>query len=262
MAEPPIFLLLWAFTAFLEITLLILLVRRKLNHTHVPLCVYVLAAILQSGIIAVAYWQFGPRSVPYYNIAWGTQAIVISTRWLAVIDIARKAFLGFSGIWELAIRVLFVVTAAALIYSVWSSGDRWNLAILTAERAEEFCIGTFLVFLLLFVRYYRLPLNNLERMLAIGFCLYSCFKVITYTVYERLRLPFANTWNYLTMLTFIASLLLWIGAVVKYSESPALAVEPALTPEQYLQLSQRLNSRLLLLNHRLEHLFRSGDSRL
>jgi hypothetical protein len=262
MAESPILNILWALTVLLEIALLILLLRRGLTRTHLPLFIYVSVVILQSAIMAIANWHFGSRSVPYYNIAWGTQAVVISARWFAVIDIARKAFLSFPGVWELAIRILFVVTAVALIYSVWSSRDRWNLAILTADRAEEFCIGTFLVILLIFVRYYRLPLNNLERMLAIGFCLYSCFKVITYTVYERLRLPFADTWNYVTMLTFIASLLIWIGAIAKYSEGPAPAVEPALTPEHYLELSQRLNSRLLLLNHRLENLFRSGDSRL
>lgn len=253
---------LWALTAFLEVTLLILLLRHKLHRTHRPLFIYVLAAIIQSGIVAYGSWRFGRDSVAFYNIAWGTQAIVISLRWFAVIDIARKAFAAFPGIWDLGIRILFVVTAVALIYSIWSSGERWKMAILTADRAEEFCIATFVVCLLLFVRYYRLPLNSLERLLAIGFCLYSCFKVITYTVYERLRLPFANTWNYLTMLTFIASVLLWIGAVAKYSESPAPVVEPALTPADYLALSEKLNARLHLLNHRLDHLFRSGDSRL
>jgi hypothetical protein len=262
MAEPRLIYVLWALTTLLEITLLILLVRRKLTHTHLPLCIYVIATIIQSGITAVVYWRFGPNSVPSFNFAWGTQAVVISARWFAVIDIARKASSGFSGIWELAVRVLFVVTAVALIYSIWSSNDRWNLAVLTADRAEEFCIATFLVFLLLLVRYYRIPLNNLERMLAIGFGLYSCFKVITYTIYERFRLPFADVWNYVTMVTFIASVLLWIGAVAKYAESPAASVEPALTPEHYLELSQRLNARLLLLNNRLEHLFRSGGSRL
>jgi hypothetical protein len=261
MTVPQILNVLWALTALLEVILLILVLRRNLNRTHLPLFIYVFAVIVQSGIIAFASWRFGRDSVPFYNIAWGTQAIVISLRWFAVIDIARKAFSAFPGIWELAIRILFVVTAAALIYSIWSSGDRWKMAVLTADRAEEFCIATFVVVLLLFARYYRLPLNNLERMLAIGFCLYSCFKVITYTVYERLRLPFANTWNYLTMLTFIATVALWIGAVAKYSESPAPAVEPALTPEHYLALSQKLNTRLQLLNDRLDHLFRSGAPR-
>lgn len=262
MAEPEILQnLFWVLTALLEVVLLFYLVRRKLYDTHLAFFIYILAVILQSGIVAASYSYFGSRSVTSFNIAWGTQAAVICARWFAVIDIARKTLAGFSGIWELAIRVLFVVTAGALVYSIWSSQDRWNLAVLTSDRAEELCIATFVVSLVLFIRYYRVPVSNLERMFAIGFCLYSCSAVITNSIYEYRRLPFASMWNYLNTLTFIASLLLWIGAARKYSESREGAIEPALTPEHYAELSQNLNARLHLLNHRLDRLFRSGDFR-
>ncbi len=262
MTEPQFFQnLFWALTTLLEFVLLFYVVRRKLYRTHLAFFIYILAVILQSGIVAACYRYFGVHSVTSFNIAWSTQAVVICARWFAVIDIAKKAFAGLSGIWELAIRVLFVVTAGALVYSIWSSEDRWNLAVLTSDRAEELCIATFVVTLLLFLRYYRVPVSNLERMLAIGFCLYSCFTVMNNAIYEHLRRSFAAMWNYLDMLTFIATLLLWIGAVRKYSESQVDAVQPALTPEHYAELSQNLNARLQLLNHRLDRLFRSGDSR-
>lgn len=251
----------WGLTTLLELILLFYLIRKKLYRTHLFFSIYILAVILQSAVVAVAYQYFGPRSVASFNIAWSTQAVVICLRWLAVIDIARKALTAYAGIWDFAIRVLFVVTACVLVYSVWSSNDRWTLAVLTADRAEELCIATFIVFLLLFFRYYRVDVNNLERMLAIGFCLYSCFSVINVSVYQHLRLSYGSMWNYLDILAFVASLLLWVGAVRSYSDSPSIATQPALTLEHYAELSAKLNCRMHLLNHRLDNLFRSGDSR-
>jgi hypothetical protein len=251
----------WSFTTLLELILLYYLVHRKLYRSHFSFFAYVVAVILQSAVVALAYAHFGFRSVASYNIAWSTQAVVLCLRWLAAVDIARKALAAFAGIWEFAVRILFVVTAFVLVYAVWSSHDRWNLAILTADRAEELCIASFIVFFLLFVRYYRVPIPTLERMLAIGFCLYSCFSVINMSVYERFRLPYTSLWNYLNGLAFMASLLLWISAARRHSESPVPAVPPVLTVEHYARLSADLNTRLQLLNHRLDHLFRSEDSR-
>jgi hypothetical protein len=98
-------------------------------------------------------------------------------------------------------------------------------------------------------------------MLAIGFCLYSCFFVINDSIYETVRVAFGALWNYLDMPTFTATLLLWISAVYRSAEVQDLAPSSALAPELYTDLSRKLNSRLLLLNHRLNHLFRSEDSR-
>jgi hypothetical protein len=132
---------------------------------------------------------------------------------------------------------------------------------LNAARSAELCIASFIVGMFLFVRYYRIPLANLERMLAIGFCLYSCFFVINNTIYEKWLRSAGSFWNHLDMFTYFASLLLWIGAVRQYSEARNEATPAPLTPELYGALSQKLNSRLHLLNNRLDHLFRSGGSR-
>jgi hypothetical protein len=251
----------WGLTTLLELILLFYLIRKKLYRTHLSFFIYLPALILQSAVVAVVYRYFGPRSVASFNIGWSTQAVVICLGWLAVIDIARKALSASAGIWDVATRVRFAVTACVLVYSVWSSNDRWTLAVLTADRTEELCIATSIVFLLLFLPYYRVDANNLERMLAIGFCLYSCFSVINVSVYQHLRLSYGSMRNYLDILAFVASLLLWVGAVRSYSDSPSITIQPALTLEHYAGLSAKLNSRLHLLNHRLDNLFRSGDSR-
>jgi len=251
----------WALTTLLELVLMFLLLRRKLYRSHPSFFIYVLVAILQSGAVAVSYRYFGSQSATSYDVGWGSQAVVICARWFAVMEIARKSLAEYSGIWAMASRVLFVLAACVLVYSIVSSGSRWTLIVLNADRSAELCIASFIVGMFLFLRYYSVPLSHLERTLAIGFCLYSCFFVINDSIYENWLRAAGPLWNHLEMLTYFATLLLWIGAVSWYSETRDEETPTVLTPEVYGELSQRLNSRLHLLNNRLDHLFRSGNSR-
>lgn len=161
----------------------------------------------------------------------------------------------------MASRILFLLGMGVLVYSIASSNNRWTFAVLNADRSVELCIASFIVCMFVFVRYYRLPMANLERLLAVGFCLYSCTYVINDSIYESWRSSAGAFWNYLDGLTFLASLLLWISAVHKAGQPQRVAAPAPVSPEQYRELSQRLNSRLHLLNNRLNHLFHSEDSR-
>jgi hypothetical protein len=253
--------LFWALTTLLEVGLLVVLFRRRLYRSHPAFCFYILVAILQSAVVAFTYRYFGASSRPSYFIAWGAQGVVICARWIAVVEIAKNALGRYAGIWAMVDRVMLVLSVCVLGYSVAASGSRWTLVILTADRSLELCIATYIVGMFFFVRYYRVPVPPLDRFLAIGFCLYSCFLVINDSVYEHWRRAIASMWSYLDMLTFVASLVLWICAVSQYRETLQLAAQTALSPELYQELSQMLNSRWSVLNNRLDQLFRSGDSR-
>jgi hypothetical protein len=253
--------LFWVVTSLLELGLLILLIRRNVYRSHPAFFSYILLAILQSGVVAASYRYLGPASRSSYFIGWGAQALVICARWLAVMEIAKKAFLRYAGIWAMVRRVLTVLSVGVLAYSVVSSRSRWTLVVLTADRSVELCIAVFIVGMFLFVRYYRVPVAHLERRLAIGFCLYTCFYVINDSMYEHWRTAIIPLWNYLDMLTFLASLLLWIAAVSRSPESPQTASPPALIPELYVELSPKLSSRMRVLNNRLDQLFRTGGPR-
>lgn len=251
----------WALSTLLEIVLATIIIRRRLYRSHPFFFAYILTAIVQSALLAGAYIYFGQRASVSFYVGWGTQAVVICARWFAVMEIAKRVLGQYLGIWALMARILVFLGFSVLAYSIFSSGSRWKLIVLNADRAVELCIASLIVAILLFVRYYRVPMGNLERMLAIGFCLYSCFVVINDSIYESWRTAFADLWNYLDMLTFTASLLLWIAAVRTADVSLASASPVALAPELYAELSRKLNSRLLLLNNRLNHFFRSEDSR-
>jgi hypothetical protein len=252
----------WALTALLEVYLFAWLIRQKRYLSHPALFRYILVAILQSAALAITYHHFGEDSEPSYKVAWGSQALVICVRWLAVIEIARRTLAKYSGIWALVIRIFLVLTACVFVYAILSSGSTWNLAILNADRAVELSVAAIIVCMFLFIRYYGIDMGRFERMVAIGFCLYSCFAVINDSFLENWIQTAGILWKYLDTLAFLATVALWIDAV---RTSPAMShadVPRAVEAASYEELSQKLNSRLHLLNNRLNRLFRSEDSQL
>ncbi len=250
----------WALSTLLELVLLYFLVRRKVYRSHPAFFSYILTALLQSAVLATAYRVFGPASAASYNIGWGSQVVVICARWLAITEIAKKALRRFSGIWGMVSRILFVLGVSVLVYAITGSRDQWTLAVLTVDRAVEMCIASFIVAMFVFVKYYRVQMSQMDRMLAIGFGLYSCFFVINDSIYQAWIRTAGPLWNYLETVTYLATLLLWIGAVLRHSESRIAASAPPLTPADYLELSGKLNTRLHVLNNRLDKLFHSRDS--
>ena len=254
----------WALTTLFEIILFSYIIHRRVYRTHQAFTLYCVVALLQGVLVAIAYSYFGSQSIQYFNIAWGAQTLVVCARWLAVIEIARKLLNGYSGIWRMASRILFVAGAMILAYSMAVSRMRWDLMITSADRAVELCIGVFIVSLFLFARYYRLAISSLERQLAIGFCLFSCFWVINDSLYQHWGSSVSVLWEISGIFSLLASLLLWISAVRSATQPHYSTVRiPAvsMSARQYQELSQELDSRLKLLDSRLNHLLRSEDSR-
>ena len=253
--------LVWAATTVLEFVLLFYLFRRKTYRAHPVFCLYISSTIVQSLSGAWASHHWGGQSMQYFNIAWGTQAGVVCIRWLAVIEIARLVFADYSGIWKMTSVILFVLCIAILVYSIVIQRTRWYLSVLSADRAVEFSIASFIVALLLFARYYRLSMTNLERQLSIGFCLFSCSWVVSNTVYQGAQHPSGLWWEFFEILAFLATLLIWTNAVRQPFEVRKPATATALSVNQYARVSEQLNARLHVLNDRLNHLLRSGDAR-
>jgi len=251
----------WTLTTLLKLLLLFYLLRQRLYRSHPAFFIYLLATIVQSVAMTATYRHWGFQSMQSYKMFWAGQGVVVCARWLAIIEIARKILANYPGIWRLAKRLLFTVATCALAYSVLVSRNSWQTAVLGVDRGVELSIAAFLVSLFLFARYYRLPMAASERYLAIGFSLYSCFWVINATLLDRWGASFDSLRNFLEILTFLATLLLWIGAVRKHAVAGAVTVPAPVSPETYTKLSLEVNARQHLLNERLIHLLRTKDSR-
>ena len=253
--------LFWALTTLSEVVLVGYLLRRGLHHSHWVFLLYILTAIGQSVSLFVVYRRWGFDSFIAWKFAWASQAVVVGARWSAVISIARDLLSAYRGIWALAKRILASVSVSVLAYALLFSKGRWYQIVMNAERATELSIASFVVALFLFARYYALPEKPLQRALAIGFGLYSCFCVINFSLFKEWLASYTSLWNFLDVVTFLASVLLWINAVRVYAPPKAVQEHFLVPQETYSRVSAELNLRLRLLNEQLDHLLRSGDQR-
>jgi hypothetical protein len=252
----------WAATTLGEIVLVFYLVRRKLVGSHFWLFLYLCCTVTQSVLGVVTYSLLDFRSAATRNIIWGSQAVVITMRFLAACEMARRILARYVGIWALAQRVLLIVAATVLVYTAVFSEKRLSMMILTVDRGAELAIASFVVALLLFARYYMLEINPLDRALSIGFCLYSCFYVINDSLLERWMEPYVGFWGFMDIITFLACLLIWIQAVRVYAPARVSVTTQTVPCDQYGTLSHEVNIRLRLLNDQLAQVLRSESPRL
>jgi hypothetical protein len=241
----------WALTTGLELALFVQLIRRHLSRDYPQFLAYLGSAILQSLALAALYRTDKLDNATAWKIAWLTQGLVVVMRALVLVELNRKILSRFIGIWALARRLLLVVAVAVIAYDLLLSKGQWLWLILNGVRGLELAMAAVIVTMLLFARYYRVPVNSLQRAVAVGLCLYSSFYVINYSWLERTVQQYAVLWNFLGLIAFIASLLVWINAASRHAASSESVAPMAIPAELYGTLSSEVNSRLLLLNRQL-----------
>jgi hypothetical protein len=251
---------LWLLTTSVEVLLLVCLLRRKLQRTHAALIIYIAGAIAESAIAVYAYWHWGFSSPTSSNVVWTSQAIVVCLRFAVVLETASRILSRYRGIWVLAKPLLWAAGIFAAGYSFFVADKQIAILVVSLDRGSELAIAAFVVALLVFARYYLLPLHPLDRALTIGLGLYSCFNVINVSLFERFRDSYLELWGYLDILTFLASLLIWLHAVRAYSPTRVAGPEPQTMPEGfYGQLSPEINLRLKHLNEQISQLFHARN---
>jgi hypothetical protein len=254
---------LWVVTFLLNTGILALLLYRKSLRVFPFFSLYLLLNLFQGVVLLEAYQAWGFISREAIRIGWSSQGFISLARALAVAEICYLVLAKFTGIWRLAWRLLAAAAALVALYTFALSRGRgtWQFAILNLDRGLELMMATVIVLLFVFVRYYEVVVQSSLRTLAIGFFLYSAFRVLDDSILERWWRPYGPLWNLIGTLTFLASLLLWGWALLQKEQYVAL--EPELLPEdQYHSLSPAINARLKNLNERLGHFFKAQGERL
>ena len=156
----------WAATTLCELVLIIYLIRGRLLRSYFWLFLYLCCTVLQSVLGVITYSLLNDfRGAATRNIIWSSQAVVLTMRFSAVCEMARRILARYSGISALAQRLLLVVAAVVLLYTAVFSDERLSMMILTVDRGAELAIAAFIVGLLLFARYYLLEISPLDRAL-------------------------------------------------------------------------------------------------
>lgn len=247
----------WLAVSLVEGLFLVYLLVKRVYRSHPLFFLYALSLVIQTVAVAFAYRRWGSTSPEYQYVAWFSQGLIVGMRWLAVAEIARKILAKYAGVWRLANAVLFALGLIVLTYALAISDLRLYAVVMSADRGVEMCVAVFVVGMFAFAHYYRLPIPDLERQLAIGFGLYSCVWVVNDTIYLAWRQWFGPIWDFILTIAFLASVTLWFMAL--RAPLAASVPEQEISPEIYARLSEEVNSRLLSLNKRLNRLLGSSE---
>lgn len=241
---------LWGLTFFLNTGLIALVVYRKNQNVFPFFLLYMLLNFFQGAVLFSAYKAWGFFSREALQIAWSAQGLVSLARVVAVAEICYLVLARFRGIWQLALRLLAFGAAMVALYTWALSRGSWQFAILNLDRGLELVIATVIVMLFVFTRYYEVLVPSSIRTLAIGFFLYSAFRVLDDSILSRWWRTYGPLWNLIGTLTFLASLALWAWALREKQQNAAPELE-LLPEDQYHSLSPAINARLKNLNERL-----------
>ena len=252
--------MMWAVNAVASVFLLVLLAVRKNYRTYPAFTFYILLNLALGISLFIIYRRWGFSSTSSWLFAWGMQVVVICARALAVAEVCRHFLSRYSGIWALAQRILLLCAGLVLLYSGLAARHQWKLALASADRGLELSIAAVIVNLFLFARNYDVRPEGTDRSLAIGFCLYSCFRALNDTVLERYLYGYATLWSLLGMLAFFASLFLWSWALRK-SRTETAAEENLLPLGVYQTFTPQINLRLRSLNDQLYKIWKPEVTR-
>jgi hypothetical protein len=245
----------WAVTAIVQALLLCLLVARKNVSSYPAFSAYIFMTLAQSGLLFMAIKGSGFSSSVSWRVGWTTQCVVLGARAFAVGELCRHVLGRFAGIWVLGRWILLICGAAVLLYALIAANHQWWLLPNTAELGLELATAAVIVTLLLFARYYDIGVDTPLRLLAVGFCLYSCISAMNDAILERWLGKYVSLWNALGMGAFLSCLLLWSWAFRK--PAPQVVAAPLFSSGSvYLNLIPEMNLRLRLLNEQLIEFWR------
>ena len=247
---------LWGLSFCLNFALVFLLLYRKNYRIYPCFLLYTMVNLFQAVVLFASLQLWKYHSAALFKIAWGSQGLVITARALSVAEVCRQVLAKYRGIWGLGWRLSLAVAGLVLAYS-WAVGAHSQLLfLLTADRSIELAIAAALLALLLFAHYYQVAIEPADRFLASGFFLYSCFQVLNDTILERWLQQYADFWNLLGTVTFLASMLLW-GWALRVVQQPASSPPELLPGDHYRLLSPAINTRLKALDEQLGRFWRA-----
>ena len=183
----------------------------------------------------------------------------MAARGLVVAEVCRSSLRAYRGIWALAWRLLSGIALLLLLNAVLEAyGKAYWIApfILTAKRGLELAAAAILLSLLIISGYYRIRLEHMQRMIALGVGFYSTVQALNDSFMREWLAQYLHWWNGIRLLSFQLALLIWLLALRK--PLPDAAPAPALLPQRvYDELSPQVNYRLRALNQRLLEMLKS-----
>jgi len=250
---------LWVTTTFLKVLVCTLALRHRLFARLPFFTIYLVLTTAREILFWWLYHSFGYHSTIAFYGFWVSQAVLLGGRAAVVAELTWRALRGYRGVWALGWRLLCFFGLILLFHAAMDARGNASFLvgfIVTAERDLELAIAGILVALLATGRYYRIPFDPVQRMVALGLGFYSAVQVLNNGLPREWQTLYFDWWNAIRVITFQATLVIWLWALRK--PLPAAAPAPELLPQDiYDELSPQVNYRLRVLNERLLEILKS-----
>lgn len=242
----------------LEVVVCALALYRGLFRREPFFTTYLVLLVASEAIIWLTYYFTGWQSTGAFATYWSLQAILLLARGAVLAELCRCVLGPYTGVWRFSRSVLtgiagVLVVAAAI--AAHQAGNHIGPFIRTADRGLELAIVGVLLFALAFCRYYRIRIDRVVVMVALGLGFYSAVQVANNTILSAWLKTYFNWWNQVRALSFNVATFLWLVALWR----PLPEAQPApvlLDQETYDELSPQLSFRLRQLNARLSEMLK------
>ena len=254
---------LWAASVALQLLVFAILTVRGFARKLPFFTGYIVLNLCQALLLYVVYKRFGNLSHVAYLFAWWSEVITLVARAFATIEILRLAMTSYRGIWALVWRLLVGSALLVLIgIAIASRGDaKW--ALMEADRGYHLIFATALVSCLVLMRHYFITVEPVYKVLLVGFCFYSCIKVLLDTVLQEFLysqyVHYGVLWQVAATLSYLLVLIAWATALAR---PVALQSAPqVLSAHCYTQISPQIHFQLQVMNKQLMNFWKVGEPR-
>jgi hypothetical protein len=220
---------------------------------------YVCLNLCQALFLYFIYQHYGDRSQVAYVAGWWSEAITLLARLFATIEILHLVLISYRGIWGLAWRLLAATSVVVLLFVSVGSWGNARQALIRADRGYHLIFAVALILCLAMIRYYFIHVDNAYKVLLVGFCFYSCVKILLNTVLynflNHLDSPYATVWQILAVSPYLIVLLFWGAALLH--PLPTMREQQAVLPASiYGRISPEINLQLQAINKQLMNFWR------
>jgi len=255
-----------------EAALCVFVYTRQLQRRLPYFSAYATTILICSLGLSLIFWRFGFRSVTSYYADWIALAVSVLARSACIVELCRDVLRAYRGIWALSWRILGLLTSSLCLHAALDARGQPNWIAtygLTLER--DIAISSVVVLIVLFLigDYYRIPLEPLQKWIALGICFFCVIEFVNNTVLRDLFIEYTNSWsamkgrvdhvnevwNTVYVSASLVTLGMWCFMLRKPLPEPSKA--PVLLPSGiYQELSPAVNLRLRAFNDRLQEMLK------
>lgn len=251
--------LLWALGTGLKVLLCALVFYRRLYRRLPFFSFYAVLLVAEVTVLSWVYREWGFLSRPAWYTYWSAALVVLLARAFVVAELSWTSLSRYPAIWSLVRKLLSLIAMVVLSYAAmmaFKNNSPIAAFVLTAEQGLEISLMAIMVVFLGLGARYKVPLEPVERSIAIGIGIYSGFQVMNNTFMNHWMTKYFHWWNFSREVSFDLAMLVWMIPLRK--ALPTREIAPILISEEAaIRLLQKLLASMRELANELKRIAKS-----